>query len=172
MFFCIFYVPGRNPLKERNVQTNPFACYCTVQPSSQIMSSRVGRDHHFSMTAMATGCFLMFRRVLITNMTSKHQFSKISRANPRFKNFRYHGVERVRVACVTEPGRQDDLSLYLYSYVYKVAFKCDMKLDLRRESMSSASQDFHYCIGRDCNPWHACAGPNDSPTHRLTSTYT
>ena len=47
------------------------------------------RDHHFSMTAMATGCFLMFRMALITNMTSKHQFSKISRAHPRFENFRY-----------------------------------------------------------------------------------
>ena len=38
-----------------------------------------------------------------------------------------------------------------------------MKLDLTRESM--------YCIRRDCNPWHACAGPNAYPTHRLTLTY-
>ena len=45
---------------------------------------------------------------------------------------------------MTEPGRQDDLSLkvYLYSHVYKDAFKCVMKLDLTRDSMSSASQNF------------------------------
>ena len=74
---------------------------------------------------------------------------------------------------MTEPGRQDDLSLkvYLYSHVYKIVFKCVMKLDLTRESMSSASQDFRYCIRRDCNLWHACAGPNAS-THRLTFIYT
>ena len=47
------------------------------------------RDHHFSMTAMATGCSLMFSRVLITNITSTYQFSKISRAHPWFENFRF-----------------------------------------------------------------------------------
>ena len=88
---CCNKINGRIAQKIWLIRRSNLYVLCTSLATHQSFRvlTRVGRDHHFFVTAMASESFLMFSAKLITNMTSKTQISKVSTACRWFENVHF-----------------------------------------------------------------------------------